>query len=186
MTLYYTTSAGENEDQQLPQISLGGYKSSTIVKNDEYDNLFGEISFLTLQQDRPHYIALMAVNETGVPLTNCQIWVEYPESPICKLEIAVVDPALDNEGKLKMERTREMFNKPFVGNFQEYTSDNKGLIGSVSVDEYIGLWIKRTVVKESVLAAEDSFYEPDPTRRSMYREVETPTVENVNIKISWD
>lgn len=186
MNLYYTTSAGENEDQQLPQISLGGYKSSTIVKNDDYDNLFCEISFLTLQQDRPHYIALMAVNETGLPLTNCQIWVEYPENPFCKIEIAVVDPALDGEGKLKMERVREMFNKPFVGDFQEYTVTNKGLIGDVANNEYIGLWFKRTVNKDSVDMVEEAFYEPDPSRRAMFREIVVPTIENIDIKISWD
>lgn len=35
MNLYYTTASGYNEAQPNPSISLGGYKSSTLVGNDD-------------------------------------------------------------------------------------------------------------------------------------------------------
>ena len=185
MTLYYTTSAGENQEQTNPQASLGGYKSSTPVKNDDFDNLFGELSTLTINQNKDHYIALMLVNETGVIVTAAEIWSVIQEGSCGRIAIAVVDPSADAVGVLKMERTREIFNRPFVGEFVEYTEENKGLIGDMAVGEKVGIWIKRSLDLTAIAAGEDAFYELDPTRRSMYREVERQTVDSIDVKISW-
>lgn len=185
MTLYYTTSAGENQEQTNPQASLGGYKSSTPVKNDDFDNLFGELSTLTINQNKDHYIALMLVNETTDPLTNVEIWSVIPEGCYSKIAIAVVDPAVDSTGVLKMERTREIYNRPFVGDFVEYVEASKGVIGDMAVGEYVGIWLKRSLDMTAINAGEDAFYELDPTRRSMYREVEHQTVDSIDVKISW-
>ncbi|MFW6273065.1 MAG: hypothetical protein ACOC2U_04740 [bacterium] len=184
MQLYYTTSAGENEEQLLPQTSLGGFKSSTAFRNDDFDNMFGEISTLTLKQDRDQYIALMLVNEEESDKNNIEIWIEKPEDSVCNFQIAAVDPAIKDDIPY-IERTREMFNKPVYANFVEADENSKASAGTLTSGSYLGIWVKRSLNKSAIAENED-FYEEDPDRNSMYREKEKQTVEKISLNISWD
>ena len=44
MKLCYTTSLNSGQGPNRPSGSIGGYISELTVRNDEFDNLFGEIS----------------------------------------------------------------------------------------------------------------------------------------------
>jgi len=184
MQLYYTTSAGEDEEQLLPQASLGGFKSSTAFRNDDFDNLFGEISTLTLKQNRDHYIGLMLVNEEQTDKTNVQIWIEKPETSICDFQIAAVDPAM-KDGVYQIERTREIYNRPVYANFVTTDELNKANVGTLTAGSYLGLWFKRSLTEEAASGNEE-FYEEDPDRNKMYREKAKSLLEEVKIQISWD
>lgn len=70
MNLYYTTTAGYNEAQPNPSISLGGYKSSTLVGNDDFDNMFDEISIMSIRSGRDEYRAIIIRNDFVVSMTN--------------------------------------------------------------------------------------------------------------------
>lgn len=49
MNLYYTTTVGYDSPQPNSDRSLGGYKSSTKVVNDDFGNLFDELSVMTMK-----------------------------------------------------------------------------------------------------------------------------------------
>jgi len=183
MTLYYTTSAGENEEQLLIQASLGGYKSSTAFKDSDFDNAFGEISTLTLKQNREQYIALMLVNETGSNVENVQMWFEKPEGSVCDFQVAAVDPVL-KDGVYQMERTREIYSKPIYANFVDADVDNKASLGNIEAGGYVGIWLKRSL-NESAFNESD-FYEEDLSRKPFYKEKEKETEEKILLNISWD
>jgi hypothetical protein len=60
MNLFYTTTVGYNVDQPNPDRSLGGYKSSTMVVNDDFGNMFDELSIMTLKSGRDEYRAIVS------------------------------------------------------------------------------------------------------------------------------
>ena len=186
MTLYYTTSAGENEEQYLPQNSLGGYKSSTPVKNDYFDNIFGEISVLTINQNRDNYIALVLENETGADITNVEVWFETNEGCYSNFQVAAVEMVADKNGILKMERIREMYNKPFNGTFVSTDVDTKALIGDLAIGERVGIWLRRSLDIETIDADQSTLYELDPNNRHVYKKIELDTVDTMTFHISWD
>lgn len=186
MHLYYTSSAGENEEQYMPQASLGGFKSSTPVKNEDYDNLFGEITSLTINQNRDQYIALVLENETGLPATNVEAWFEVDEGSYASYQIAAVDMVANTDGVMKMERTREIYNRPFNGTFVAATEDNKALIGDMAVDEKIGIWLRRSLLVDMIDADQELFYEVDPVNTKMYRKIELSQTDTMTLHISWD
>jgi hypothetical protein len=186
MTLYYTTSAGENEEQYLPQNSLGGYKSSTPVKNDDFDNIFGEISVMTINQNRDNYIALVLENETGADITNVEVWFETNEGCYSTFQVAAVDMVADKNGILKMERTRGMHNRPFNGTFVDADIDTKALVGDLAEGERVGIWLKRSLNIEVIDLDQSTLYELDPANRHVYRKVELGTEDTMTFHISWD
>ena len=113
MQLYYTTSAGYEQPQTVVAKSLGGYRSANIVKNDDFDNLFGEISSYTIREKRDEYIALMLRNTTGAEVTNVEAWFVPPTENYARFEIAAVRTAADADGDPIFERTRTRFTTAF-------------------------------------------------------------------------
>ena len=63
MRLYYTVSSGYNDPQSKLVNSLGGFKSSTPVPNDQDNNVFDELSLLSLVKGKTQYIGLILNNE---------------------------------------------------------------------------------------------------------------------------
>lgn len=59
MRLYYTVSSGYNDPQSKLVNSLGGFKSSTPVPNDQDNNVFDELSLLSLVKGKTQYIGLI-------------------------------------------------------------------------------------------------------------------------------
>lgn len=186
MELFYTTSAGEDQIQELPQNSLGGFKSSVNVKNDDFDNLFGEISTLTINQNKDQYIALVLKNTTGVDVTNVEVWFENPLTSYSTFQIAAVDMTLNKNGVYQMERRRDIFDKPFNAEFVDCDVDNKALIGDMLEDEMVGVWFKRSLNLTVIDEDQSNFYEQVPNSTYMYQSVELSQEDKVDFKISWD
>ena len=185
MELFYTTSAGEDQIQELPQNSLGGFKSAVNVKNDDFDNLFGEISTLTINQDKDQYIALVLKNTTGTAITNVEVWFEVPETSYATFQIAAVDMVPNKDGVYQMERRRDIFDKPFNAEFFDCDVDNKSLIGDLAIDEMIGIWIKRKLNVTVIDTDQAAFYEKVPNNDYMYQNVELSQEDKIDFKLSW-
>ena len=89
MQLYYTTTTGYNGEQPNPERSLGGFKSSTPVANDDFSNIFDEISLMTMKSGRDEYRAIVLKNEFDTPCTNITVKISRQEGAICSYKMAV-------------------------------------------------------------------------------------------------
>ena len=147
MKFYYTTSAGYDEIQPKPELSLGGFKSGSPTLNDEEGNLFDEITPYSITKDKNEYIALMLVNETGGDITNAQMWFEFPEDSYSKYQIAGVTPAVDGDGASYIERIETRTSKPFYATFVDAEVGSEYSIGDMLDGDQIGIWIKRDYFK---------------------------------------
>lgn len=189
MNLYYTTTTGYNEAQPNPSISLGGYKSSTLVGNDDFDNMFDEISIMSIRSGRDEYRAIIIRNEFSISLTNLTVKVVADPDAICTYKLAVAPlNKVDKYGRRSMENVATVNNKPFHATFVDMTPDTVLTIGNMNPEDEIGLWICRHIDKEKATEQYENVCEPDlaidPTGR-VYKAVEHPTVESINLEFTW-
>lgn len=185
MELYYTVSSGYNDIQSRVGNSLGGYKSSTLVRNDDLENLFGEISIRSVQVNRDEYMALVLYNNEN-DVTNIQCWFEFPENSQTTLQIGATLPTLDKNNNPVFERVNTVNSKPFTPKFIDASQDNPALLGGLESGKEMCLWFKRILNIDNIKNSWDNVAERDLNTRSRYKPIDHPTVENINFQIIWD
>ena len=185
MILYYTTSAGYEQPQTVVAKSLGGYRSANIVKNDDFDNLFGEISLYTIRESRDEYIAIILRNTLGVRVDNVEAWFTLPSDSYGNFEIAGVTPTTDTDGNPIIERVRTKFTRPFTGTFVAATDSSRLSIGAMEANAEIGLWIKRSINRTRIDTTLATIYERDPSNVNLYREIELNKQDTIVFTVNW-
>ena len=185
MQLYYTTSAGYEEPQVVVAKSLGGYRSSNIVKNDDFDNIFGEISSYTIREARDEYIAIILRNTTGGPVTATTIWVESPDNSYASMQLVALRTTVDAENDPIMERVRTKFTRPFTGTFVDTAEDNRLTIGTIANNEEVGIWLRRIINRTNVDTVLNTIYERDPDNNNIYREVALDQNETHSFRVDY-
>jgi len=186
MNIYFTVSSAPEATQSSPQKSLGRYISSTQPKNDDFGNLFSDLSMLSIRNARTEYVALMIRNELGVPATNVKIWSERPETSYTKYLMAGIVPAKNVNGDWQMEQVRDRYSRPFMGDFYEATVDDKIEFGTVAPDDVIAVWVAREFLVDYIKEDSLNVYEPDPDNQNRYIPTQKGKSDTISIKISWD
>lgn len=145
--LYYTSKKGENELQTRPDLSLGGFKSSTLIPNNSVNNLFSDISLYTVYRNQDEIIGIIAKNEAETPLTNVKLWFEYPEETQRVLQVGAVD--LTSEGY--MEGIENAYSQPYYAEFFEADGEANAVdLGDFDAGQSVGLWFKASINKENI------------------------------------
>lgn len=186
MKIYYTTSAGYDFPQTKVSLSLGGFKSSNEVLNDDFSNLFDEISVQTLRTNRDQYIGLILQNDSNEIARNVKCWFVHPEDAICNLQIAAVSTSIDpNSGNCKMERVGSLNSKPFVGIFYDATPLEAAELGDLEPQQELGLWIKRSLNLEKAKQQYNEVAQRDATTQTRWKKIEKQTEEKIDFVIDW-
>lgn len=188
MNLYYTTTVGYDSPQPNSDRSLGGYKSSTKVVNDDFGNLFDELSVMTMKNNRDEYRAIILRNDYDTPVAQVKVNVIISEDAICSYKMAI--GVLNGKNKYNqkfMENVETVFGKPFHAKFVEMTADTILEIGRLNPGDEVGLWVCRHVDIEAARHQFNDVCEPDPKDPTgrIYRPITYPTTESVDIAISW-
>ena len=186
MKYYYTTSSGQNEIQPKPALSLGGFRANSPILNDEFANLFDEITSYTITKNKNEYIALMLRNETGEDKTNLQLWVTHPEDAYSKYQVAGVIPTVDGDGNPYIERIETRTSKPFYVDFEDAEETSKYDLGDLVDEGQLGIWIKRELLLDLIEEAECDVYEDDPENPRRFKEKIQSLSDSINIELSWD
>lgn len=188
MFLYYTTISGENTDQSKPELSLGGYKSANRVSNGVLNNMFSDVTPITVANyNQNRYIALVLKNETAADITNINVWFTKPATPIAGFKIAAVDMVADGTGALFMEHVSTVFSKPVYADFNEADGEaNKVNIGNLLVGGQVGLWIEMELDIDAAKLGFETVYEPVPGDDYRFQEVVKEKIEEIGFSISWD
>jgi len=186
LKFYYTTSEGQDALQDRPYLSVGGYKSSNSVPNDDLGNLFNEVTPMTIQDNRAQYIALVLKNESDDDYQDIHLGINYPEDCYSFLEIAVVDMAEDSDGNPIMERVDNMYSRPYVGEFYspEITEDapNGINIGDIDSGGVVAIWFKRTLNTDFIQQDQSEVYEVDSGARYKKKELGQEDIIDLVIK----
>lgn len=189
MKLYYTTTTGYLNEQPNPERSLGGFQAVTPVANDDFSNIFDEISVMTIRSGRDEYRAIVLKNDFNTKVRNVRLSMELPEDSICsyKLALAPLDMA-DENGNVYMENLQAMNNKPFRATFVDMVPGAVVTIGDMDPEAVIGIWLCRHIDKGAAREQYNYVCKPDPNDPTgrRYIDVEKPTEESVNLNIVWD
>lgn len=145
--LYYTTVKGVDEINIRPDLSLGGYRSSTVVPNSVVNNLFSDISIYGAIREQDEFIGVIAKNESANDIENVKFWFDFPENCQKNIKIAAVD--LDSTGW--MEHIEHPYQTPYYSDFYEANGEENAVdLGNILAGETIGLWFKLSVIKSMV------------------------------------
>ena len=187
LKLYYTTTKGEGQIQPNYYSSLGGYRSSTLVKNDEFDNFFGEISSYTVSNNNQNqYLGLILKNESSVAKNNVKLWFERSEDCYSKLYIAAVELTPDQNGFNLMEDVASLHSCPIYAEFYECESEATAVdLGDLAANEAVGIWLKREILSDK--AKEDILNLTTQDPNDEFRVVQNTlnTSDTIEIKMSY-
>lgn len=143
MRLFYTISSQEGKSQKDPLLSLGGFRSSSMVPNDTLNAIFGDISEYSIQKRLPEYIGLILQNTFSSLVESISIWIPSVEGRYCKFRLAVVELSPSNE----METISTVNSKPLQAEFYECSEEGKFELEGITLSpgQGIGLWLERTL-----------------------------------------
>lgn len=186
MIFNYTTATKGNVAQPTNSLSIGGYKSSSMVKNDDINNLFDEISLYGMSQGRNEYRAIMFTNNTPVVMKNVRMYFDKVGNPFCDFSINVTATVKDEEGNDWMERVADIYSKPMMGDFTNPTIDVPTIIGDISPNSTIGIWVQRSFNKQRVEEEYNKVAVKSNENTRRYIAVEKETEEGYNLVMEWD
>lgn len=188
MRIYHTVSSKPLDPQPKVGLSLGGYRSSTYLRNDSLGNMFGGVSMYTVKNsNQDQYLAFVLRNELGFDIENVKLWFEYDEDCYSNILVAAVNMSTDSDGNLYMEQVRDINEKPLYAEFFEANGEANAVdIGSLVGSETVGLWFRRSLLIDKIKEDQDKIYEKLPTDEYRYREVVLPKFDSIDIKISYD
>lgn len=185
ITFYYTAS--ENGARQLKShLSIGGYKSSSIVPNDVFGNMFSDISMYTVRMGlTKNYIAFIIHNDSSSSVTP-DIWVEKEENCYSNIKVSPVDLATDPDGALFMERVIHNAAKPVYAEFVSIdTEANKISLGTIPAGGFIGLWVERELDLDKIKEDQNKIYEKDPNDPYRFVQIELEKQDSIEFHVEY-
>jgi hypothetical protein len=188
MRLYYTVSSEPEVQQTKPNLSLGGYKSSSPIQSSIIGNLFGDISMYTVKNNNQNqYIGLVLKNETGGIIENVKLWFDYNDDCYSNIKVASIDLSVDGDGRYVMERVSSINSKPIYAEFFEANTEVNAVdLGGLQVDETIGIWLKRSFLIDKIKEDQNNIYQKVPGNEYLYEEIVLDKEDNIELSISWD
>ena len=187
MAIFYTVSSKPLDAQIKPNLSLGGYQSSTPLKNGVLGGMFGDISMYTVKgNNQNQYIALMFKNDFGVNIDNIKVWFTFPDTCYSNMQIAVVDLASDEDGNQYMEQVRSYNEQPVYATFVDAISGSEADLGSMNSGEMVGIWVCRVLDLDTIKSDQSNIYVVDPT--DSYRNISVSLLQedDIVLNISYD
>jgi len=151
MRLYYTQISAEDTPQTRPDLSLGGFKSSSLVPNNSFSNLFSDISCYSVSENRDEYIALALVNETGVVAENVTFYFDYQDAvDIRQMNVEFAFVAFNVGGEIEV--VPNTYAQPLNATFQASDGElNSVNVGDIAIDGKIAIWFKKIINTTNIL-----------------------------------
>jgi len=152
MRLFFTGAKVFLGVQINPTLSLGGLISSSPVPNDAINAVFGSISEYQASNGLKEVRALVLKNETGADVNNIKIWYENNSAEsISNFKMGLVTVGVDACGDVFLEKIQNAQTSPIYASLTDNRNEpNSIIIPTLLQDEYIGLWIERSINTSAV------------------------------------
>ncbi len=188
MKLYYTVASQPEDKQVKSQLSLGGYKSASLLPSGAFGAMFSEISMYTVKNGNSNrYMGLVLVNNQPTAVKNIELWFTYPVNCYSTLRVAAVDMVVDAEGGLMMEHVPSDMSKPVYAEFVEAGCEvDRVNVGDLPLGGQLGIWIERELNLPLIKEDQNKIYEKSVSDPYRYNEVELAKEDLIELGISWD
>lgn len=151
--LFYTNAEQPNSSQENPSKSIGGYVSSTQVKNDELENLFGSVSQEREFRRNIEYRLLALKNLHTQSIENIKLIIGLTGNGESKFYLASSLPVDNTCEEKEFELLTSKYSKPSsVDSFLEIQDQQEVELTGVELEsgEVVGFWLSREYIKEEV------------------------------------
>lgn len=139
--IYYYSGANKFDAVQTdPNLSLGGFISSSVVPNDLLQNIFSEASYLSIQQKKRETKLIVLQNNSSQQATALSLDFLLNDSSISTYKIAFVSPSEDN----CFEQISNSSALPLNAEFDDVEAGVPVSLPDLDPEEYLGIWITRT------------------------------------------
>lgn len=153
MQLYYTGATVPNQQQPSPELSLGGFVSSSPIGNADVNNLFPTITRTAILNSKKTIRMLALRNITGRAITELKIWTKSEK--YSNVKMAVVSAALDEKQNPVFEKVANSTSIPFQATLDSCEGEENAIVvGDMEANETIGLWIQRELDQTKFTAAD--------------------------------
>lgn len=123
MKIYYTNASKFDVEQNNPQKSIGGFKSSTTLFNGRVDNLFPLLSNRALNMpDSREVRAIMLKNDSVSTLNSIKFWIDTPINNICLFQASIGAMNQNTPANQYMELLASGKDLPFNATFVNATA----------------------------------------------------------------
>lgn len=144
MLLFYTGSDSPSTEQKLPEKSLGGYVSSSIVPNGLINNVFSSFTNSDVQNKESLVRVLALKNLTGADISSISIYPIIDPSSYITIQLGVAQPFFDLNGIENYERLSTSSSLPYYTTFSTYDIDSPLIISTPLINgRTIGIFILR-------------------------------------------
>lgn len=147
MNLYYSGAIKANAQQADPTLSIGGYISSTPIRNGLKNGLFSPLRMIDIRNKVSQARLIVLKNILGIAANSISIWVDNdPTSAACKYEGALVAPATDNCGSEVYEKLYADTDLPYNATFSNILTQGNALtLSTLASGRSIGIWLLRQI-----------------------------------------
>lgn len=142
--LYYSGANSNEQIQEDPNKSLGGYRSFVLLNNDSFNNLFDELGMNELNEGCTNYRCIFIKNNnTTENINNLSLFITGKKD-FEKIKFGISKPK-DNISAVQFLNNQE--SKPYNVTFYEaYSEEDKIiLIEELEPNDILALWLCREV-----------------------------------------
>jgi hypothetical protein len=192
LKLYYSGGSGKSDSISYAAKSFGQFMSASELF-DGLNNLFPDLSALTIQNRKTEYRAIVLVNESeDEVLSNLSVWFLDPDSAdsdetndsLCEIQLGWVDLSIQNNCAIPYfpYSITDGYKAPLGVTFYPALGEENALdLPNIEPGMALGLWIKR-IVKESALTAPSD----DLLCEISEGTVVLPTTESLQLVFDWE
>lgn len=145
MKYFYSGAASSQAVQKDSNLSLGGFISSSPIPNDLLQNIFSEVSYLTIQQNKRETKLIVLQNNSTKAAINLSLTFIIGEDSLAKYKVAFVVPSDETCFELISDPSA----LPFEATFSVIVSGEPIVIPDMEAEGYLGLWLTRELDFES-------------------------------------
>lgn len=190
MILYYSGASVPNSQQNLPEKSLGGYISSTVISNSILNNIFSTVSKSVVEKNKRDTRLICLTNNTGSTIYNCKIWIDNTvDNNHSNIIMAAVAPAIDNCNNSYFEQIQSTEALPYQATLSPANGEVNAInIGEIASGESIGIWVSRSIKVADFPSANGATNgTSDAAIAALQDSIANPIIEDdSNLVVYWD
>lgn len=191
LKLYYSGGSGKSDSVSYAAKSFGQFMSVSELF-DGLNNLFPDLSALTVQNRKTEYRAIVLVNDSeDEVLSNLSVWINDPDSAdsdetndsLCEIQLGWVDLSIVNNCAMPKfpHSITDGYKAPLNVTFHSVLGEENALdLPNIEPGMALGLWIKR-IIKQSALTAPSD----DLLCEISEGTVTLPTLESQELMFDW-
>jgi len=156
MKLFYTGAYAKNQEQKDPFLSLGNYASLTEFTNDDFSNLFSEVTQNTIKENKASTSVLAILNDSEATYADLYVTLSLDRDDVSRFKGALVEHSVDDCGDMVFPKLNNPNSTPAnipLSNCTSFYGRNKlAFDRTILADEVVEVFVDGNEVLDFIYA----------------------------------